>query len=131
VIVVDTSIWVAALRAGSGEEALHLRELLDADEVALPVAVRAEILSGARATDRIRLRRSLSALPVLYPNAVSWNLIDRWIDQAAEAGERFGFADLLIGALAAQSGAAVWSLDSDFARMARVGLLEIHKPAES
>lgn len=129
-IVVDTSVWVAALRSGSGSEALHLRELLDADQVALPVAVRAEILSGARAADRVRLRRTFSALPVLYPNATSWSLIDRWIDQAAAAGERFGFADLLIGVLAAQSGAAVWSLDSDFARMARVGLLSVHESDE-
>lgn len=126
-IVVDTSVWVAALRK-AGEEARVLTALLDADEVVLPVPVRIEILSGASTSDRRRLRHALSALPLAYPTDETWALIDTWIELAGAAGERFGIGDLLIGALAAESGALLWSLDKDFARMRRAGLVALYEP---
>lgn len=127
-IVVDTSVWVAALRSAESREAIVLTSLLDADEVALPVPVRVELLTGASRADRPRLRRGLSALPVLYPDDACWSLIDAWVEQAGEAGERFGFGDLLIGALAAGTGALVWSLDADFTRMSRLRLVDLYAP---
>jgi len=127
VIVVDTSVWIAAFRSATSSEAVHLRHLLDSDEVALAAPVRIEILSGASAQDRIRLRRSLSALPIFYPGDDTWILIDSWVEKAAAAGFQFGFADLLIGALAAEHRCAVWSLDSAFDRMAAIGLLKGHR----
>ena len=45
------------------------------------------------------------------------------------AGERFAFVDMLIGVLAADSGALVWSLDSDFERMERLGLVSRYDPS--
>jgi predicted nucleic acid-binding protein len=130
-IVVDTSVWVAALRDGTGDEGRALGALLDADEVALPVPVRIEILAGASKRDLPRLRRSLSALPLVYPGEETWSLIDAWLDRTAGAGQRFGFGDLLIGALASETGALVWSLDADFARMRRAGLIDLYEPALS
>jgi predicted nucleic acid-binding protein len=127
VIVVDTSVWVAALRK-AGEEARVLTALLDADEVVLPVPVRIEILSGASTRDRPRLRHALSALPLAFPTDETWALINTWVELAGAAGERFGIGDLLIGALAAESGALVWSLDKDFARMRRAGLVALYEP---
>jgi predicted nucleic acid-binding protein len=124
-IVVDTSIWVSALRSAQSAEARILRRLLDADEVALPVAVRYEIMAGAARKDLPALRRTLSALPVIYPTDDTWQLIDGWIDRAATAGERFGLGDVLIGALAAENGALIWSLDADFTRMQRIGLVQL------
>jgi predicted nucleic acid-binding protein len=128
VIFVDTSVWVAAFRSTTGGEAVHLRQLLDADVVALAAPVRVEILSGASIQDRLLLRPYLSALPIFYPGGTTWRLIDSWIDLAAAAGYHFGFADLLIGALAAENQGAVWSLDSDFADMAAIDLLESYGP---
>ena len=126
-ILVDTSVWVAALREGRSVEAADLSRLLDRDRVALAAPVRIEILSGASARDLPRLRRLLSALPLLVPAASTWNLLDTWIPRTVAAGQRFGFADLLIGALAAERNAAVWTLDRDFQRLADLGLIELRR----
>lgn len=127
-IVVDTSVWVTALRAGSSREAEILRSLLDSDEVGLAAPVRVELLSRASTRDRARLRRALSALPIVYPSDDTWRLIEQWIDRAGEARHRFGLGDLLIGALAVEAGALIWSLDADFAHMEQLGLVERYEP---
>lgn len=125
-IVVDTSVWIAALRSRTCSEARVLQELLDTDEVALAVPVRLEILGGASAADRRRLRRALSALPMLYPTDDTWRRLDGWVEQAAASGQRFGFGDLLIAALAVENGSLVWSLDADFARMEAIDLVRCY-----
>ena len=83
---------------------------------------------GATRRDRPMLERLLSALPLVYPKPETWRRIDTWVARAGDAGERFGFADLLIGSLAADERASVWSLDRDFARMARLDFIEEHSP---
>jgi predicted nucleic acid-binding protein len=128
VIFVDTSVWIAALRDGSSREARHLTRLLDDDEAALPISVKLEILAGAPRKDAPKLERLLAALPVFTPGDGTWRRIEGWIRAARTRGERFGIVDLLIAALAAESGAAIWSLDSDFRRLSRLGLVVIHEP---
>lgn len=123
-IIVDTSVWIHALRSASGREAIALRSLLDADEVALPVPVRTELLMGARAGDRAKLEKELKGLPLLYPTDESWRTIDRWTERASRSGVTFAIGDLLIGVLAADIGGLVWSLDSDFERMEKMQLVE-------
>jgi predicted nucleic acid-binding protein len=128
VIFVDTSVWIEALRSAESTEAQHLTALLDSSEVALAAPVRIEILSGASNRDNPRLRRVLSALPVFFPRQQTWARMEEWLDLARTAGERFGFADFLIAAIAADHDGEVWSLDSDFARMNSVGLVRIYRP---
>jgi predicted nucleic acid-binding protein len=128
VIVVDTSIWVATLRSSASPLVAVLQRLLDNDDVALAIPVRIELLSGASASDRPRLRRALSALPVIYPTEATWQRIEEWIDRAGRSGQRFGFGDLLIAALAAELGAFVWSLDDDFERMSRLRFVGLYEP---
>jgi predicted nucleic acid-binding protein len=72
------------------------------------------------------LRRVLSALPLLVPDARLWPKLEGWIERATRAGERFGAMDLLIAGIADDHRATVWSRDADFARMARLGLVQLH-----
>ena len=127
-IVADTSVWVAVLRSRTAPEAPILTALLDTDDVILPVFVRVELLLGAPARDRGRLREVLSALPVAYPSEATWPLIESWAASAAEAGQRFGVGDLLIAALASERDALIWSLDRDFERMARMNFVSLYEP---
>jgi predicted nucleic acid-binding protein len=126
VIVVDTSVWVAALRSAGSREARVLAALLDADEALLAVPVRTELIGGARTADRARLRKLLTALPLAYPTDDTWSTMDHWSARARDEGEKFGVGDLLIAALAREAGALVWSLDTDFDRMARLGLIDLY-----
>ena len=123
-IVVDTSVWIDAHRRPSGRAGLALNGLLDADEVALAVPVRLELLAGISRRDRAAFVRSLSALPVLRPSPETWQLIDQWIPAAADKGRHLGLSDWLIAALAAESGARVWSLDEDFAALEGLRLIQ-------
>ena len=122
-IVVDSSVWIAALRSASGPDAIALRSLLDADEVALAVPVRTELLMGAKAGERKKLEAALKGLPLLYPTDDSWRTIDRWTALASRKGQTFAIGDLLIGVLSDEIGALVWSYDADFVRMETLNLV--------
>ena len=123
-IVVDTSVWVDAVRHPSGTSQATLKRLLDADQVALPLPVRLELMAGIARKDREPFRRAMSALPVLMPTEETWQLVEGWIAPAADKGERFAVTDLLIAGLAQEIGALVWSLDEDFARLERLGRVQ-------
>ena len=126
-IVVDTSAWVSVLRRRTGTDARAFESLLDADEILLPAPVRTELLGGVRPAHRHALRRTLTALPVAYPTDETWNQMDDWAIHGAERGQSFGVGDLLIAAMARESGALVWSLDSDFKRMARLKFVDLYE----
>lgn len=126
-IVVDTSVWVAARRHPAGELFQTLHGLLDADDVALALPVRLELWAGTAKADRRAFRRAFSALPLLVPNEETWKPLDEWIARAADAGERFAVTDLLIARLADEIGALVWSLDRDFERMAHLKLVRSYR----
>lgn len=129
-IVVDTSVWIDFFR-GRQPIADRLVELLDTDEVALAVPVRIEILSGGRKTEIPRLARLLGALPLYSPTDATWHRIETWVVHGGAAGQRFGIGDLLVAGIAAENDCALWSLDHDFSRMARLGFVTLFDGART
>ena len=125
-IVVDTSVWVAANREPAGTIGKDLVRLLDSDEVALALPVRLELWSGTAKADRQRFRRAFSALPLLVPSETTWEALDEWIARGADSGQRFAITDLLIARLADEIGGLVWSLDDDFKRLSKLNLAQLY-----
>lgn len=124
-IVVDTSVWIDAHRYPTRARARELRSLLDADEVALALPVRLELVAGVSRQDRHALLRGLSALPVIRPTDETWLRIERWVPAAADKGHRFALSDLLIAALADEIGGLIWSLDEDFEQLEKLKMARL------
>lgn len=126
-IFVDTSVWVSGFR---GDPAVkpELSRLLDADLAALASPVRLELIEGSRSTERAILRRLLSAVPTYVPQTSSWEKVESWLETTSKVGQRFGVIDLLIGAVAHEEKGSIWSLDSDFERLANLRLVKLHRP---
>lgn len=116
-ILIDTSVWIDYLRGHDKVLVARIRALLDRGEIYLAVPVWIELLTGASPRAHQQLKRAFSVIPHLYPTTSTWALMEKWTHQAGLVGERFGFADLLIGAIAAENGAQPWSRDGDFKRM--------------
>ena len=125
-IVVDTSVWISALRDPKSPEAKGLHSLLDADEVALPVSVRSELLMGVTGATRKKLADRLGALAMLYTSDQTWRTLDSWTERASKDGQFFSLGDLIVGILAAEIDALVWSIDKDFERMEKLKLVQLY-----
>jgi predicted nucleic acid-binding protein len=123
-IVVDTSVWIAAQRQPLVAETL--RQLLEADEVALALPVRLELWAGVARHQRKAFGQKLNSLPQLYPTEETWQEMRGRIERATDAGERFGLADMLIASLSAEIGGLVWSFDKAFERMEQLKLVSLY-----
>jgi predicted nucleic acid-binding protein len=129
VIVVDTSVWIAAPRRPYVDKVLQ--QLIDADEAAVALPVRLELWAGVARHDRKAHRAAFGALPQLVPTDQTWQLLTEWIARAADAGERFTVTDLLIASLTSDIGGLVWSFDKDFERMEKLGFVSLYQPLDA
>ena len=124
VIVVDTSVWVAAVRDPKGTTAATLR----ASSTRMKHVWRCRFGSNSarvwRAPSATRFRtsaRGIAPCSADRRHVAPRRALDR---RAADAGHRFAVIDLLIAALAHELTGLIWSLDGDFERMARLGFVQ-------
>jgi predicted nucleic acid-binding protein len=127
-IVVDTSVWIAARKQPRVAEVL--RGLLEADEVALALPVRLELWVAVPKHQRKTFLQTYGALPQFHPTEDTWRTLHGWIEKAGDAGQTFTIQDLLIASSAAELGGLVWSLDKDFERMERLGFVSRYDPPD-
>jgi predicted nucleic acid-binding protein len=129
-VLADTSIWIDFARQGSRGKASAMRELLDAGQVVTCGPVAAELLAGSDGEVAERMWATLSSLPWAELDPGSWRQVGYLARSLRREGETLPLTDLVIAVAAVESGHALWSLDSDFERIAPVlDGLELYAPA--
>jgi predicted nucleic acid-binding protein len=116
-VLADTSIWVEYLRRGARSGAARLDDLLVAGEVVVCGPVVAELLAGARSSDRARLWLLLTGLPWAELGPLQWQTVGEVAARLRARGETVALTDIEIAVAAADSSSRLWSRDSDFERL--------------
>lgn len=114
----DTSIWVAYLRAGSAGLTEELSAALDAGEVLVCGPVLAELAAGARAADRPAVLSTLAALPWADLDRLAWQAVGLLAAELRSQGEMLPLTDLEIAVAAQRADATLWTTDRHFERLA-------------
>jgi len=112
-VLVDTSVWIDHLRNDNG----RLRDLLDAAEVLVHPFIVGELALGT-----LRRRDEILGLLSEMPQApvASHGEVLRFIDRRRLMGKGIGYVDAHLLAAAVLANARVWTLDTAFARLARL-----------
>jgi predicted nucleic acid-binding protein len=124
-ILVDTSIWVRALRSKRSSEAQELDRLIELDEVAITDMVAAEVLQGARTeSDFQRLEDKLDALHFFHADEETWLRAARLSFDLKRRGLKTPLSDLVIAQVALDNDLTLFAVDAHFER---VDTLSLHK----
>lgn len=126
--LIDTSVWLEVLPRGRANVSVKERVdgLLGADLVAITGMIRLELLGGARSEPEWeRLDRLLEALHRLAVEENHWQLAARIGFQLRRQGITVPFTDLLIAAVALESGAVLLHRDRHFDYIASHSALEV------
>lgn len=126
-IVVDTSVWVDYFRKSNPALTQELNRLILSDRVLMPIMVKLEIFTGLSKANFKKIKTHLDAFPEISPTEATWQSVAKAIEIALSHGKRFSIADLVIGVLAAEHRAVVWSLDGDFKEMSRLKLVSLKR----
>jgi predicted nucleic acid-binding protein len=118
--LVDTSVWIFALRRNAPETIRRrLGDLLDLDAVATCGLIELELLGGTRDEAEFnRLRARLSGLRRLPIEPGDWTDAARLAFDLRRLGITVPFTDALLAAIARRNGIVLLHADRDFDLMA-------------
>lgn len=116
-VLPDTSIWVAYLRAGSDALTRDLNRFLERGEVVICGPVAAELAAGARKTDRQTLLSTFSGLAWADLDRRAWQSVGLLAAELRDRGETLALTDLEIAVAAQTAGATLWTTDRHFERL--------------
>jgi predicted nucleic acid-binding protein len=124
-ILVDSSVWIDFLGTSPSSFGAELRRMIaNAEPFALTGVVITEVLQGLK-RDVTRLEHYLSRWELLEPKGFSTYREAAVIFRAARAkGIAVTTIDALIAAIALEHGAALFTMDKDFTRIAGI----VHLP---
>lgn len=129
-VIVDTSAWSLALRRvqPAAEVVDAIADLARHGRVQMLGVIRQEVLSGIQTGDRFAaLRTELADFPDLPIRSEDHEHAAAAFNRCMSRGVQGNLVDMLICALAVQHDLAIYTLDNDFARYAKVLPIKLHK----
>lgn len=126
-ILVDSSVWIDFFSSFPGRGGAELRRMIDQDEpFAVTGVVVAEVLQGLTRDSR-PIERYLAQWDMIEPRGFGTYREAAAIFREGRAkGITLTTIDSLIAAIALEHGAGVFTLDQDFARIARITRLLLY-----
>jgi predicted nucleic acid-binding protein len=127
-ILVDSSVWVDFFSSSPGRAGGELRRMIaESEPFVLTGVVVAEVLQGLT-RDSGRIERYLAQWDMLEPTGFATYREAAAIYRAARGkGISLTTIDTLIAAIALEHSSSVFTLDQDFARIARITRLALYR----
>ncbi len=127
-ILVDSSVWVNFFQSSPGRAGAELRRMIDENHpFAITGVVVSEVLQGL-SRDAGPIERFLAACDMLNPTGFeTYRNAAALFRTARSRGISLTTIDTLIAAVAIEHRASVFTLDRDFARMARIIKLVLYE----
>ena len=129
-ILVDTSVWSAALRRkknASSREADELRSLIADHRVEIIGPIRQELLSGIRETPQFKkLKKHLAAFPDIPLTTDDYVTAAKFFNICKSKGVQGSNTDFLICAVAVRCGMPIFTTDKDFGLFVKHTPIELH-----
>lgn len=122
-VLVDTTVWVDALRGRTASVVLRLQALLREDRVAICGPVRCEIRRGLRAHERERVLPLMDAVEALPFGEEDWDRAGLLDAEMRTRGVTLPPFDVLIAWVAMRDGLPLYTLDEHFGEV--VGLTRL------
>ena len=119
-VLIDTSVWILALRKSPVPAVRdEVEDLLAANRVAIVPMVRLELLGGTRSPQEFtRLKSRLGALHQIPAEESTWDMAERLSFELRRQGKIIPYTDILIGSAAILSSALLLHADRHFDLMA-------------
>ncbi len=120
-VIVDTSVWIPALRRGADRVAPErLSALLEQGVVAVVPPVKLELLGGTKTEAEYgRLKSRLDALRQVEVTVDTWERAAQLAFGLRRKGVRVPYIDLIIAAAAIEEDAVLLHSDADFELISR------------
>lgn len=132
-VIIDTSVWSAALRRpterAATRETVELTALIREGRAILLGPVRQELLSGIRSTDRFKtLRDHLRAFPEFRLRMRDYEAAAECFNRCRINGIQGSNTDFLLCGVALERALPVYAADRDFDGYATVLRVRLHQP---
>ena len=125
-VIVDTSVWIPALKSKDAPEKAEIRRLVLAREAAIVGIVLVEILRGAKDRgDFDELLDQLQAAVILDDDEESWLLASQILFDLRRSGQSIPMPDAVIAAHAILGDHSLYTSDQHFQRIPSVKLHEV------